>query len=132
MVSDFFQNIIDDDRDFSDEFKLYLEKVQELVYVPPKSTTELMRMTKLERLNYWKDTCPRNWWVENRDLFPKMSQAVLIIFDLVVSSAQSEREHSGLKLLLRPQRRSLSPELIRYIRLIHQNLPFFYPELFED
>ena len=67
-----------------------------------------------------------------RDLDVTPILTILILLDLKVSSAPSERNHSATRHLIKPQRSSLSPELIKMIRFIQHNLRFFYPQFFDD
>lgn len=120
-----------DDRDFKEEFGLYQEKINNLELLRNYSVSQMKILTKKQRMDYWLDRCPIHWWRENQTSFPIMSQSVLILLDLRVSTASSERNHSSTRLLINPQRSTLSPQLIRMIRFIQQNLRFFYPYLFD-
>ena len=120
--------IEDENKHFTQEFDQYKEDIKTVTVLYTLTTSELMEMIK--RYQYWLERCPKSWWLKNLDRYPKMGKAVL--FNIRVSIAESERGHSAIKLILKPQRSSLSPELCYMMRFIQQNLPFFYPHLFGD
>lgn len=135
VMKPFFVNPNDcnvSNQDLKKELFQYLDFINETSRINFHSVYDLINLSKKERMDAYIATDPRKFWNQQKKIFPILAPAVLNLYDVCVSSAETERQNSITKRLLKPQRSSMEPKLIQQIRFIQQNFPYFYPEFFRD